>query len=464
MPVMMHNKIYSSDNPKKPVRTISGVTPLTVVLKPKKCDHGTCIYCPGGEYTPQSYTDKSPAIMRAMALDYDPYQQTKIRLENLHRMGHPTDKIELIILGGTFLQYPLDYQYDVIKRSFDALNGRIAKNLEEAKKWNETSEHRCVAMCIENRPDNCSKEEIERMLEFGCTRVEIGVQILDDKIYKKTNRGHTVKDVVEASKNLKNAGFKLGYHIMPGLPYSTPENDIKLFKKVFSDKSFRPDQLKIYPCQIVKDSPLEKMYKRIGYTPYSQEQTKDLLNKMMGIIPEYCRVMRVMREIPKEKMVLEPLKLDLRKDVEDNLRKTGVKIKEIRMREIGFNDNINPDIKLKITEYEASDGKEFFLQIVNEDDILFGLLRLRIFKEGKTKKAIVRELHVYGQALKLGHKSEEASQHQGLGKWLMEEAEKITKKNGIKELAVISGIGVREYYKKIGYKLEGFYVVKNINL
>ncbi|MEK6918110.1 MAG: tRNA uridine(34) 5-carboxymethylaminomethyl modification radical SAM/GNAT enzyme Elp3 [Nanoarchaeota archaeon] len=460
----MHNKIYPKENPKKPVRTISGVTPLTVVLKPRKCNHGTCIYCPGGDYTPQSYTDKSPAIMRAMALNYDPYEQTKKRLENLQRMGHPTDKIELIILGGTFLQYPLKYQYDVIKRSFDALNGRVAKDLEEAKKWNETAEHRCVAMCIENRPDNCSKEEIERMLEFGCTRVEIGVQILDDKIYRKTSRGHTIKDVIDATKNLKNAGFKLGYHIMPGLPYSNPEKDLKLFKKVFSDKRFRPDQLKIYPCQIVQDSPLEKTYKEIGYEPYSQEQTRDLLNKMMKIIPEYCRVMRVMREIPKERMVFEPLKLDMRKDVEDNLRKTGEKIKEIRMREIGFNENVNLKIKLKIKEYEASDGREFFLQVVNKDNILFGLLRLRIFEEGKIKRAIVRELHVYGQALKIGNKSNEASQHQGLGKWLMEEAEKITKENGIKELAVISGVGVREYYRKIGYELEGAYVVKNINI
>ncbi len=460
----MHDKLYSKENPKKPVRTISGVTPLTVVLKPRKCNHGTCIYCPGGDYTPQSYTDKSPAIMRAMALNYDPYEQTKKRLENLERMGHPTDKIELIILGGTFLQYPLEYQYDVIKRSFDALNGRVAKDLAEAKKWNETAEHRCVAMCIENRPDNCSKEEIERMLEFGCTRVEIGVQILDDKLYRKTNRGHTVKDVVDATKNLKNAGFKLGYHIMPGLPYSNPEKDLKLFKKIFSDKRFRPDQLKIYPCQIVQDSPLEKTYKEIGYESYSQEQTRDLLNKMMKIIPEYCRVMRVMREIPKERMVFEPLKLDLRKDVEENLRKTGEKIKEIRMREIGFNENVSSKIKLKIKEYEASDGKEFFLQVVNKDNILFGLLRLRIFEEGKIKKAIVRELHVYGQALMIGHKSGEASQHQGLGKWLMEEAEKITKENGIKNLAVISGVGVREYYKKIGYELEGAYVVKDMNI
>ncbi|MBI2044663.1 tRNA uridine(34) 5-carboxymethylaminomethyl modification radical SAM/GNAT enzyme Elp3 [Candidatus Pacearchaeota archaeon] len=514
---------------RKPVRTISGITPLTVVLKPRKCDHGTCIYCPGGDYTPQSYTDKSPAIMRALALKFDPYEQTINRLNTLKKMGHPTDKIEIIILGGTFLQYDIDYQYEFIKRIFDALNGKDAKNLEDAKKINETAEHRCIAMCIENRPDNCSSEEIKRMLEFGATRVEIGVQILDDVIYKKIARGHKVKDVIDATKNLKNAGFKVGYHIMPGLPYSNPKKDLKLFRKIFSDQKFRPDQLKIYPCQIVKDSPLEKMYQRIGYMPYSNEQTREILSRIMRMIPEYCRVMRVMREIPKEKMVVDPLKLDLRKDVEEKLRNSGVKIKEIRMREIGFNlkssklgqisaigfnirRDIDENLKLKIVSYQASDGEEYFLEIVNKDNLLFGLLRLRIFDEdialsnfllpkardingseqvslssslkkdvksdnainlnskyseqdkndSNTKTAIIRELHVYGQSLKLGEKSEKASQHQGLGKWLMGEAEKISRKKKVSKIKIISGVGVREYYKKLGYELEDTYMVKEI--
>lgn len=444
---------------KKPVRTISGVTPLTVVLKPRKCNHGTCVYCPGGEYVPQSYTDKSPAIMRALALKFDASKQVKARLNTLNAMGHPTDKIELIVLGGTFLQYPIKYQYNFIKKCFDVLNGKIAKNLDLAKKWNEKAQHRCVAMCIENRPDNCSPKEIKRMLEFGVTRVEIGIQILDDEIYNKINRGHTVKEVIDATKALKNAGFKLGYHVMPGLPYSNPEKDLDSFKKIFSDPRFRPDQLKIYPCQIVKDSTLEKIYKKIGYTTYSETQTKQILREMMNIIPEYCRVMRVMREIPKEKMAVEPLTLQLRKDLEDEIRNSKEKVQEIRMREIGFNKNVDTKIKLKISEYQASDGKEFFLQFVNKDNILFGLLRLRI----NNGKAIVRELHVYGQALNLGERGD-FSQHKGFGKLLMDEAEKITKENKIKELAVISGIGVREYYRKLGYKLKGFYMVKKIKV
>jgi len=446
---------------KKPVRTISGVTPLTVVLKPRKCDHGTCIYCPGGDHVPQSYTDKSPAIMRALSLQFDPYEQVKNRLKVLKIMGHPTDKIEIIVLGGTFLQYDLDYQYEFIKRCFDSLNGQTAKSLEEAKKLNETAEHRCVAMCIENRPDNCTPEEIKRMLGFGCTRVEIGVQMPDDELYRLTNRGHLVEDVVTATKNLKNAGFKLGYHVMPGLPYSNPGKDMTLFKMLFDDERFRPDQLKIYPCQVVDDSPLGKTHELIGFKPYDEEQTKDILRKMLEVIPEYCRVMRMMREFPKEKLIRGLVRLDLRKDIEEKLRESGVKIKEIRMREVGFNrENLNTNLKLRILEYDSSGGKEFFLQIVNEDNILFGLLRLRLVKS--LDLAMVRELHVYGKAVEIGELKERETQHKGLGKMLMEKAEEIAKENNFKKILVISGVGVRQYYEKLGYTLETPYMSKII--
>ncbi len=452
---------------KKPVRSKSGVTPLTVVLKPRKCNHGTCIYCPGGDYVPQSYTDKSPAVMRALTLKFDVRRQVKARLDALIRMGHPTEKIELIIIGGTFLQYDLDYQYNYIKGCYDVLNGIDSDSLEEAQKINETAKHRIVAMCIENRPDNCSVEEIKRMREFGATRVEIGVQILDDEIYKKTGRRHKIHDVVEATQRLKDAGFKLGYHIMPGLPYSTIEKDIEKFKLVFDDERFRPDQLKIYPCQIVEDSPLAKMYKRINYKTYTDEEIKYVLTEMMKIIPEYCRIMRVMREIPKEKMISHAASTSIRKDVEEELKRKNASVKEIRIREIGFNrEGLKKDIKLKTIEYEASGGHEFFLELVNSDDVLFGLLRLRFpsetFLEELTDCAIVRELHVYGQALNL-HEEGKDSQHKGYGKMLMAEAEKISKDAGYKKLAVISGVGVREYYKNLGYNLVGTYMVKNLN-
>ena len=481
---------------RKPTRTISGITPIAVMLPPRKCEHGACLYCPNLN-VPQSYTPKSPVVMRAMRVDYDSYKQVKARLQAFEAMNHPTDKIELIIMGGTFLEYPKKFQYEFIKGLYDALNKKKSKNLEQAKKLNEKTKHRCVALCIETRPDVCSKY-IERMRDWGATRVELGVQIIDDEIYKKVKRGHTVKDVSEATKNLKDAGFKVGYHIMPGLPGSNLKKDLKLFKKLFSDERFKPDQLKIYPCQVIPGSELEKIYWKRKYKPYTKEKTEKILLEMLKVVPRYCRVMRVMREIPPDYLVAGTIKIDLRKDIEEEFRKNKTKLKEIRYREIGFalrdSKEVDLNVKLKITKYKASKGTEYFLEVVNKDDILFGLLRLRIFapnhqvgleevglKEGvhqvgassssspsvkgdintEGNEAIIRELHVYGQALNLGIKNKKAVQHAGIGKWLMQEAEKIVKEKKIKKLSVISGEGVREYYRKLGYKLEDSYMVKN---
>ncbi len=442
---------------RKPTKTISGITPVAIMLPPRKCEHGCCIYCPNLD-VPQSYTPKSPVVMRASGLGYDSYKQVKARLKAYEVMNHPTDKIEIIIMGGTFLEYPKKFQYEFIKGIYDALNNKKSKTLKLAQKKNEKAKHRCVALCIETRPDVCSKF-IDRMREFGCTRVELGVQIIDDRIYKKIKRGHTVKDVINATRDLKNAGFKVGYHIMPGLPGSNLKKDLQLFKKLFSDEKFKPDQLKLYPCQVLPCSELEKLYWKKKYKPYSKQQTEKILISMLKVIPRYCRVMRVMREIPPEYLVAGTTKIDLRKDIEEELRRKNSKLKEIRYREIGFalrdKREINLDLKLKITKYKASKGDEYFLEIVNEDDILFGLLRLRVIG----KYSIVRELHVYGQALKLGEIGK-ISQHKGLGKLLMKEAENISKKNKCKKISVISGIGVREYYKKLGYKLENSYMVK----
>ncbi len=456
---------------RKPAKTLAGVTPITVVVKPRKCDHGTCIYCPGGKKVPQSYTDKSPAVMRALMLDYDPHQQVTVRLKAFSAMHHPTDKIELIILGGTFMQYPKKYRDKFIKACYDGLNECSSKNLEEAKKINETAKHRCVALCIENRPDNCSDDEIKQMLFYGTTRVELGVQMPDDESYKKTNRGHTVQDVIDASQKLRDAGFKLGYHIMPGLPYSSREKDIQLFKEIFDNPDFRPEQLKIYPCQVIEDSPLAKMHERINFVPYNEPETQEILEEMTLLIPEYCRTMRIMREIPPERLVKGITRIDIRREVEKNLRKRKIPVKEIRMRELGFSSQfykiIDENIKLKVMEYEASHGKEWFLQFVNKDNILFGLLRMRFpFQptiNSLKRAAIIRELHVYGQSLKIGERGKKG-QHTGIGKRLMKEAEAIAKNNGYKRIVVLSGIGVREYYRKLGYALDsgGIYMVKEL--
>ncbi len=449
-------KYPSKGEIRKPTKTISGITPVAVMLPPRRCDHGECIYCPNLN-VPQSYTPKSPVVLRASALNYDSYRQVRARIKAFQLMNHPVDKIEIIIMGGTFLQYPKNFQMKFIKGIYDGLNGIKSKTLSDAKKKNEKAKFRCVALCIETRPDVI---DIPSLRKYGCTRVELGVQIVDDKIYKLVKRGHLVKNVVEATQKLKNAGFKVGYHLMPGLPGSNLKKDLKLFKKIFSSSKFRPDQIKIYPCQVMPGSELEKIYWNKKYVPYSYENTKKLLLKMIKIVPYYCRIMRIMREIPTDYLVAGTVRIDLRKVVEDELRNKKIKLKEIRYREVGFAKNLNENLKLKISKYSASDGKEFFLEIVNKDYILFGLCRLRIFN----KEAIIRELHVYGKSLKLGEKGL-ISQHRGLGKKLLEKAEEITRKNKITKLKIISGVGVREYYKKFGDKLEkkGEYMVKKLN-
>ena len=284
---------------KKPVRSISGVTPLAVVIKPRPCPHGSCIYCPTLG-VPKSYTPESPAIIRARQLNYDAYKQVKARLKILKLMKHQTDKIELIIIGGTFLAYPIQYQYNFIKRCYDDFNCKKAKTLEEAKTINENAKHRDEALCIETRPDYAKQQHIKHMLDFGTTRVELGVQTIYNNIYRLINRGHTLKEVIEATRLLKDSGFKLGYHIMPGLPGSNIKKDIAMFKKLFNDERFRPDQLKIYPTQVIKGSILEQWYWQGKYKPYSKQELIELLTRYYALTPRYCRIMRVMREIPKQ--------------------------------------------------------------------------------------------------------------------------------------------------------------------
>jgi elongator complex protein 3 len=448
---------------RKPTKTISGVTPLAVMLPPRKCKHGACVFCPSLN-APQSYTPESPAVLRASSLNYDARKQVRSRLDAFKAMNHKTEKIELIVMGGTFLSYPEKFQFQFIKDCYDELNGKKSKSLDEAKKINESAKHRCTALCIETRPDYCSDVDIKKMLKWGATRVELGVQMPDDKIYSLVNRGHKVKDVSDATKRLKQAGFKVGYHLMPGLPGSNFKKDLKMFKEIFSSDKFKPDQVKIYPCQVLKGSELEEWHYSGKYVPYSKEQTIELLIKMLKLIPEYCRAMRIMREIPPSFLVAGLINIDLRKDIEEEIRKKGMKINEIRFREVGFalrdKREINRDVKIKRLEYGASNGKEVFLQAVNKDNILFGLLRLRL--EKKSKEAMIRELHVYGPGLNVGEAG--VIQHTGLGRRLMEEAEKIVIKDKRKLIRVISGVGVREYYKKLGYFLDkdGIYMEKRV--
>ena len=458
---------------RKFARTISGVTPVAVMTQPMECP-GKCVYCPTYPATPQSYTTESPAVLRAKRCDYDAKEQIKLRLHTLSGMEHPTDKIELIVMGGTFLAYPKDYQYQFIKDCFDALNGEESTTLEEAKRFNQMARHRCTGLCIETRPDWCGQEEIERMLEFGTTRVELGVQTLDDEIYRLVRRGHRVADVIRATALLREHGFKVHYHWMPGLPGSTPEEDLELSHKLFSDDSFRPDGLKLYPTMVVAGTELEEWHKNNRYQPYDDDTMIQLIVDIKSIVPKYVRISRVLRDIP-AKFIMGGLKDSLRELVKQQMKEAGIECKCIRCREYGHRARHGWEIgkpRLVRMDYQASGGREIFLSFEDEKETLFGLLRLRIQpksiaalgQQAGGNLALVRELHIYGPEVPLTEQKEEAAQHKGLGKALLKEAERIASHEfQAQQMVILSGVGAREYYRtEFGYRSQSDYMVKDL--
>ncbi len=451
---------------KKPSRTMSGVTPVAIMIKPDgSCGHN-CIYCPFTGRAAKSYTGDEPAAMRAIQAKFEPDAQVESRIKQYNEMGHPTDKCEIIIMGGTFLQMPADYRKDFIKRTYDALNGSASATLEEAIRKNESAEHRAVGLTIETRPDVCGKEQIDEILEYGGTRVELGVQHPDDEIYAGIRRGHKVEDVVRTTELLKNAGFKVLYHIMPGVAGSNPEKDIEMVKKLFSDERFRPDMLKIYPTLVIEGTELYKMMERGEYTPYSSEQAADVISEFFRYIPEYVRVMRIQRDIPAGLIVSGVKKSNLRQLVDDRIKEKRIKPEEIRSREVRNTDFDINEFSIKRTGYDANNGKEIFLSYENEKGMLAGFIRLRI-NNGKSHReeiddcALVRELHTYGAEAGIGKSGD--VQHKGIGRKLLEAAEEIAKNEfDRKRLVIISGVGVREYYFRHGYERLGKYVAKQL--
>ena len=456
---------------RKFARTISGVTPLAVMTAPMSCP-GKCVYCPTYPDAPQSYTPESPAVIRARRYDYDPQQQVKARLAMLTDMGHPTDKIELIIMGGTFLAQPVDYQYRFIKECYDGLNGVTSATLGEAKQFNETARNRCTGLCIETRPDWCGQAEIERMLEFGTTRVELGVQTLDNDIYRLVRRGHDVEAVVKATALLREHALKVYYHWMPGLPGATPEKDLEMSQQLFSDDRFKPDGFKLYPTMVVQGTELEKWYQQGRYQPYDDETMIDLIIKIKSIVPKYVRISRVLRDIP-SKFIVGGLKDSLRDIVKERMRQEGIECRCIRCREYGHRSLAGWEIgepHLVRMDYDAAGGKEIFLSFEDDKETLFGLLRLRVQsgpvpvlgRGEKRNEAIVRELHIFGPEVPLSEKNTKAAQHKGLGKALLREAERIAKEEfNAGRMVILSGTGAKEYYRtEFGYISQGDYMVK----
>ncbi len=484
----------------KDIRTSSGVAIVAVLTKPYPCP-GSCVYCPSEKNMPKSYLSNEPAVMRAILTKFNPYKQVEARLRSLEITGHKTDKIELIIMGGTFSYLPKKYQDWFVKECFRACNeNKITNyklqiknkklknnNLEYLQKKNEKSAHRIVGLTLETRPDYINEKEILRMRKLGATRVELGVQSIYDDVLKLNKRGHGRKEIIEATKLLKEAGFKINYHIMPNLPGSSYKKDLEMFKELFSNPDFQPDMLKIYPCVVVKNAQIYKWWKQGKYKPYPDKKLISLLAEIKKTIPYYVRIARLVRDIPSTSIVAGNKISNLRQVLDKKSKEENWKCKCIRCREIrnkykhreAVQESDIPllrkgnasQLEVFRQDYEASGGKEIFLSFEDKDrKNLYSLLRLRInndkdnFIPALKNAAIIREVHTYGQLVSIESKSENSPQHIGLGKKLIIEAENITKKEfGLKKIAAISGVGVRDYYRKLGYRLENGYMVKKLD-
>jgi len=484
---------------KAAIRTMSGVAIVTSLTEQYPCP-GKCVYCPSEARMPKSYLSNEPAAARALGLNFDPYKQMARRIEMLETNGHPTDKIEFIIKGGSWNAYPLAYQYNFILQSFNACNEMkkkkqdtrlrfasdgqarnkkypisniqyLTKALQKEQSKNETAKHRIIGLTLETRPDLITPETIYHMRQMGCTRVELGLQAPDDKILKLTKRGHTVQQFKDAMLLLRQAGFKVDLHFMPGLPGSTAKHDVEMYKQIFSDPGLKPDMIKIYPCSVIKNTELYKWYKQGKYKPYSQKKLIDALIEMKLTTPRYCRISRLIRDIPEPSIEAGNKVTNLRQNLVKEMQKRGLKCKCLRCREVGHQQNLQLttyNLQLFIDKYKTVGGTEYFLSFEDtKRQVVLAFCRLRLPLLAKERGrgevvALIRELHTYGQMLSIGKQESKASQHKGLGKKLVAEAEKIAQKNKFKKISVISGVGVRGYYRKLGYRKEGTYMVKNL--
>lgn len=464
---------------KKPMRTISGVAIVAVMTSPEACPHGRCLPCPGGpeSNTPQSYTGHEPAAMRALLNDFDPYLQTQSRLEQLKIIGHSTDKVDLILMGGTFTSRYPEYQEWFVKRCYDALNRDNSKTLEMAKQKNETARSRCIGLTVETRPDWFRLQHIDSVLHLGSTRVELGVQSVFDDVLYNIDRGHTVVDTVYATRTAKDSGLKVCYHIMPGLPGSDEKKDLEAFRLLFENSRFKPDMIKIYPALIIEGTKLYDLWKSGEYNSLETERATKLIAQMKEHVPEWVRIQRIQRDVPAQLISSGVKKSNLRQFVENEMRNHGKTCRCIRCREIGhrsLKDKIHIDdlnIKLIRHQYQASDGVEIFLSLEDKKkDVIIGYLRLRDvviphrYELMKEPCMIIREIKVLGRELSIGERKDEALQHRGYGKELIKKAERICfEEFKRKKLFVLSGTGVKNYYRKLDFVDDGVYLSKSFN-
>lgn len=476
----------------KPMRTLSGVTTVTVLTKPYPCP-GKCIFCPTDVRMPKSYLADEPGAMRGLEHNFDPYAQVKSRIQALESLGHPTDKIELLILGGTWSSYRRDYQEWFVKRCFDAMNeapfqlppnslnleeekdgGGFAEKIDsgelaEVQALNESALHRNVGLVIETRPDEITPDEIRWLRYLGVTKVQMGAQSLDDRVLEMNKRGHDVECTRRATALLRAAGFKIVLHWMPNLHGATPESDREDFARLWH--GFCPDELKIYPNQLLANAELYEYWQRGEFHPYTTEQLIDLIADIKTTIPRYCRVNRVIRDIPSNNVVEGNRRTSLRQDVHDEMKRRGTHCECIRCREVRGKAVDLALLKLDDLVYQADSAEEHFISYVTPDDKLAGFIRLSLPSKDAPQTqlndldgaALIREVHVYGQSLPVGEEKVGAAQHAGLGTSLLHQVEQIAKENGFKRMAVISAIGTREYYLDRGFERGELYLVKNIS-
>lgn len=451
----------------KPTRTLSGVTTVTVLTKPYPCP-GKCVFCPTDLRMPKSYLPDEPGAMRALQNEFDPYDQTASRIEALYSIGHPTAKIELLILGGTWSSYRRDYQAWFVQRCLDAMNGFESKDLAEAQAANARAPHRNVGLAIETRPDHVDPDEIAWLRSLGVTKVQMGAQSLDDEILAINQRGHTVAATRLAVRLLRAAGFKIVLHWMPNLLGAGLKTDEKDFGRLWSDQDLRPDELKIYPNQLLEQAELFTIWQQGGYHPYTTEELITLLVKIKPTIPRYCRVNRIIRDFPSTHVVDGNKRTSLRQDVHIELERRGLRCECLRCREIRGRWVDAPELRLDDDAYAAGGAEEHFLSFVTADDRLAGFLRLslpgpespRLEMKDLETAALIREVHIYGQSMGIGRSRRGSAQHVGLGKRLVEHAENRARNAGFARMAVIAALGTRRYYARLGYTLGETYMVK----
>lgn len=464
----------------KPVRTASGIAVVAVMCKPHRCPHiaytgNICVYCPGGpdsdfEYSTQSYTGYEPTSMRAIRARYDPYEQARGRVDQIKALGHSVDKVEYIIMGGTFMSLPADYRDSFIASLHNALSGYTGTtNVDEAVLAGSMSNTKCVGITIETRPDYCLEPHLSAMLRYGCTRLEIGVQSLYEDVARDTNRGHTVAAVAETFSLAKDAGFKVVSHMMPDLPNVGMERDLDQFREYFENPAFRTDGLKIYPTLVIRGTGLYELWRTGRYKNYTPNALVDIVARILALVPPWTRIYRVQRDIPMPLVTSGVENGNLRELALSRMKDFGTSCRDVRTREVGINEvknKIRPSqVELVRRDYTANGGWETFLAYEDpKQDILIALLRLRKCSKTHTFReelvgqptSLVRELHVYGSAVPMHARDPRKFQHQGFGTLLMEEAERISRcEHASSKIAVISGIGVRNYYEKLGYYLDG---------